>query len=178
ALGDVRQRLAERHVGEHAWRIDAGEAAPLDLARRLQRHPPPTGHGHEADCLKLLPHRVLLPTLRHSRGATAEAGIQPQGWSALLGSRSALRLAGMTSLSGTTAVARSRHLFQLLERADDGRHGTVGEARLPVGVGDLAHVDVAAGIDGQAVRGDELAGLQARSLLAAEPRDQLAVDIV
>ena len=49
ALGDMAQRLAQRHVGEHAGRIDAGETALLDRASDLQRGAPPSGHGHQAD---------------------------------------------------------------------------------------------------------------------------------
>src|ERR1700730_10660125 len=64
--------------------------------------------------------------------------------------------------------APSPHLLQLLQGADGAGHWLVGEARLPVGVGDLADVDVALGIECEAVRRDELAGFEPSALLAAE----------
>ena len=60
AIGDVAQRLAQRHVGEHAGRVDGGEAAPLDFACRLERGTAPSRNGNQADGRKLLGHRVLL----------------------------------------------------------------------------------------------------------------------
>src|SRR5262245_36855216 len=61
ALGHVRQRLAKRHVGKYAGRIDARKSAPLNLARELKGGPPPTGHGDQADGGELSGHRLLLP---------------------------------------------------------------------------------------------------------------------
>src|SRR6266849_2603677 len=45
----------------------------------------------------------------------------------------------------------------------------------PVGVAHLADIDVALRIDGEAVRRQELAGLLAGPVLAAQPRDGLAL---
>src|SRR5204863_8864531 len=80
-------------------------------------------------------------------------------------------------ISSSISAGASAHLLQLLQGADGARHRLVGEAGLPVGVGDLADVDVAFGIERQAVRGDELAGLEPGALLAAEPGDQLALAV-
>src|SRR5436190_11814484 len=84
---------------------------------------------------------------------------------------------GIISSSIFAGAFSSAHLLQLLQGADRARHRLVGEAGLPVGVGDLADVDVAFGIERQAVRGDELAGLGPGALLAAEPGDQLALAV-
>jgi hypothetical protein len=59
ALGDVRQRLAQRHVAEDAGCVDARKPAPLDLARNLERGAAPPRHGDQADRRKLLWHRFL-----------------------------------------------------------------------------------------------------------------------
>ena len=59
ALGDMRQRLAQRHVAEDARRIDAGKAPPLDLAGELERGAAAPRHGDQADRRKLLRHRLL-----------------------------------------------------------------------------------------------------------------------
>src|SRR2546421_11562706 len=80
-------------------------------------------------------------------------------------------------ISSSISAGASAHLLQLLQGADRARHRLVGEARLPVGVGDLADVDVAFGVERQAVRGDELAGLEPGALLAAEPGDQPAFGV-
>ena len=53
------------------------------------------------------------------------------------------------------------------------RHRGIRKAGLPVGVADLADVDVAARIERDAVRRDEFAGLEAGPVLAAQPRDAL-----
>jgi hypothetical protein len=49
-LGSERQRRALRHVAEPARDVDAGETAPLDLARDVEGLKPPPRHGDEADC--------------------------------------------------------------------------------------------------------------------------------
>jgi hypothetical protein len=52
--------------------------------------------------------------------------------------------------------------------------GLLAEQHGPVGVGDLCHVDIAAGIDCDAVRGDELRGRLAQGL-RPEPRQHVAL---
>src|SRR5205814_9249710 len=47
AFGGERETGALRHVGERARYRDAGKAAPLDLARRLQRGMAPSGCGDQ-----------------------------------------------------------------------------------------------------------------------------------
>src|SRR5438874_4490813 len=70
--------------------------------------------------------------------------------------------------------APSADLDELLETPQAGRDGT---ATTPVGERDLAHVDVAPRVDGEAVRGDELARLQSGRTLA-QPRQSLALAAV
>jgi len=48
-LGRQRQARALRHVAVAARHVDAGEAAPLDVAGNVQGLPPPPGHGIKAD---------------------------------------------------------------------------------------------------------------------------------
>src|SRR5262245_58556262 len=67
--------------------------------------------------------------------------------------------------------------LQLLQRTDGLGFRRLGETGLPVGVGDLANVDVALGVEGEPVRRQELAGFQPRSVLAAEAGHQLALGI-
>ena len=74
ALGDVAQRLAQRHVGKHAGRVNAGEAAPLDFACDLERGPPPAGHGDQADGRKLLRACAFPPILPLVRGPRRAGG--------------------------------------------------------------------------------------------------------
>src|SRR3954453_7617918 len=71
-------------------------------------------------------------------------------------------------------LTRSGDLDELLQAAQPGRDGP---APAPVGVRHLAHVNVAARIDGQAVRRDELAGLEAGRAIA-EAREQVALGAV
>src|SRR6266404_5781147 len=59
ALGGERQARALRHVAVAARHVDAGKAAPLDLAGDLQGLAPPSGHGDEADRGEGLSHRRL-----------------------------------------------------------------------------------------------------------------------
>src|SRR5580704_15561441 len=67
--------------------------------------------------------------------------------------------------------------FQLLQAADHGRHRYIRKAALPVGDADLADIDVALRIQRNAVRREELADLKARTILATEPRDTLALGV-
>src|SRR6185436_18302966 len=63
---------------------------------------------------------------------------------------------------------------ELLQASQPGRHGA---ATAPVGEGHLTDVDVAARVDGEPVRRDELAGLEPRGAIA-ESREQLALPAV
>src|SRR5205814_3492661 len=47
--GDESQRLAERHAVARARAVDAGEAFRLEALREIERRPPPSGDGDEAD---------------------------------------------------------------------------------------------------------------------------------
>ena len=58
-LGGQSQTRALRHVAVAARHVDAGKAAPLDLAGDLQGLAPPSGHGDEADRGEGLRHRRL-----------------------------------------------------------------------------------------------------------------------
>src|SRR5216684_8211605 len=69
----------------------------------------------------------------------------------------------------------SRHLLELLQRAQELRHRHVGMSAGPVGVAHLADIDVALAVDGEPVRRQEAAGLLPRAVLAAQPRDQAAL---
>src|SRR6266850_132628 len=71
-------------------------------------------------------------------------------------------------------LTRSGDLDELLQTAQPGRNGP---APAPVGVRHLPHVDVAARVHGQAVRRDELAGLEPGRPIA-EPRQQVALGAV
>src|SRR6266705_588184 len=68
-------------------------------------------------------------------------------------------------------------LLQTARHADFRRHLGVRKAGLPVGDADLAEIDVAFGIQRNAVGGEEFAGLDPRAVLAAEPGDALALGI-
>ena len=77
-------------------------------------------------------------------------------------------------------LRRHQTLFQLLQaarRAHLRRHRRVRKAGLPVGDADLADIDVAFGIQRDAVRREEFADLDARAVLAAEPRDAFALRV-
>src|SRR3954447_12451162 len=69
----------------------------------------------------------------------------------------------------------SAHLHQLLQAAQTGRQffALGADAAAPIGEGDLADIDVAARVDGDAVRRDELAGIEP-GMRVAEPRQKLA----
>src|SRR5262245_59666792 len=69
---------------------------------------------------------------------------------------------------------RSADLHQLLQATESGRNRP---ATPPVGVRDLSHVDVAARVDGEAMRRDELPGLEPGRPVA-EARQQLALGAV
>src|SRR6478735_9667262 len=69
------------------------------------------------------------------------------------------------------------NLLQLLQtsaRAHFRRHRRIRKAGLPVGDADLADIDIAFGIQRDAVRCEEFADLYARTVLAAEPRDAVS----
>src|SRR5882757_4862527 len=74
----------------------------------------------------------------------------------------------------------SLNLLQLLQAARDAhfrRHRHVRKAGLPVGDADFAEIDVAPGIDRDAVRREEFSGLDARTVLATETRDAVALGV-
>src|SRR5579864_4977298 len=70
----------------------------------------------------------------------------------------------------------SAHLDQFLQAAETGRDlfALGADAAAPIGVADLADINVAARIDRDAVRRDELAGVEP-GMLVPEPRQQLAL---
>src|SRR5450759_1012722 len=79
---------------------------------------------------------------------------------------------------------RRRHdgldLLQLLQTAgyaDHRGHRRIRKTGLPVGDADLADIDVALGIQRDAVRREEFAALEAGTVLAAELRDALSLGI-
>ena len=57
------QRLAQRHVAEHAGRVDAGETAPLDLLRDFDGAAAAAGNGDEADGGQDLGHGTISPLI-------------------------------------------------------------------------------------------------------------------
>src|SRR5262249_30643785 len=69
---------------------------------------------------------------------------------------------------------RSAYLDELLQATQSGRRRLVLVAVAPVGEGDLADIDVAARIDGEAVRRHELTRLDA-GRTNAQPRQHLAL---
>src|SRR5260221_1049187 len=69
------------------------------------------------------------------------------------------------------------NLFQLLQAAHHLRHRRVRKTRAPVGDADFADIDVALRIQREAVRREEFSGLEARAVLAAKPRDPLALGV-
>src|SRR5258708_6576125 len=71
----------------------------------------------------------------------------------------------------------SSHLFQLLDAAHDRRHRRIGKAGLPVGDADFADVNIALGVEREAVRREELADIEPGPILAAEPPDLLALRV-
>src|SRR5262245_17735918 len=71
----------------------------------------------------------------------------------------------------------SAKLLQLLHRAHAPGDLLVREQARELGVAHFADVDVAARVDREAVRRDELARLEAGARLAAEARDQLALGV-
>src|SRR6516162_1993234 len=58
-LSGPRQARALRHVAVPARHVDAGKAAPLDLAGDVEGPAPPSRHGDEADRGQRLKHRRL-----------------------------------------------------------------------------------------------------------------------
>src|SRR5258707_14012054 len=91
-----------------------------------------------------------------------------------------LRRFAQRSLEGrNTAIQRygmSAHLHQLLQTAQAGRDlfALGADAAAPIGEADFADIDVAAAIDGEPVRRDELAGGEP-GMLMAQPRQQFAL---
>src|SRR5258708_430734 len=73
-------------------------------------------------------------------------------------------------------ASASGELFELLQRAHAPGDLLVGEEARKIGVAHLADVDVAARVDGEAVRRDELAGLEPRPVAEAREHLALAVD--
>ena len=71
--------------------------------------------------------------------------------------------------------AVSLHLLQFLQRTQPFRYRHVGMGYRPVGVAHFAYVDVAARVEDNAVRREELPGLGFRAILAAKPRAQSAM---
>src|SRR5436190_24314573 len=71
---------------------------------------------------------------------------------------------------------RSAHLDELLQAAEPGRDlfALGADPAAPVGEADFTDIDVAARIDGEPVRRDELAGLEP-GMHVAEARQQLAL---
>src|ERR1700687_1954334 len=67
--------------------------------------------------------------------------------------------------------------FQFLKTANHRRHWRIREAGLPVGDADFADIDVALRIQRDAVRREEFAGLEAGTVLAAEPGDALSLGV-
>src|SRR5580698_881381 len=72
------------------------------------------------------------------------------------------------------ALLNLLQLLQAARHANCRRHRRVPKTGLPVGDADLADIDVAVRIQRHAVRGEKLAGFQARAVLATEPCDALA----
>src|SRR5260370_24514109 len=69
------------------------------------------------------------------------------------------------------------NLFQLLQAAHDFRQRRVLKTRAPVGDADFADIDVVLRIQREPVRREEFAGLEAGAVLAAKPRDPLALGV-
>src|SRR5205085_12377498 len=63
------------------------------------------------------------------------------------------------------------------QAATDLWHGDIREARLPVGDTDLAHIDVAPAIHGEAMGREKLAHLESWPLFPAEPCDAVALGV-
>src|SRR5262245_7889144 len=83
----------------------------------------------------------------------------------------------MRRVPGARTAPLLTHPFELLQRTDRLGLRRVREAGFPVRVGDLADVNVTLGIERQPVRGQELAGLESRPILATQTRQQFALRI-
>src|SRR5215470_13368473 len=79
--------------------------------------------------------------------------------------------------SATSTFCGLGNPLELLQAAHDFRPWRVREARLPGGDADFAHINVAARVERKAVRREELAGIEARPLLPAKPRDALGLRV-
>src|SRR6185503_8364155 len=80
-------------------------------------------------------------------------------------------LAVMTAMTWIISFSPSVEFLELLQRTHALRDRRVRERGREIGVAHLAHVDVAAGVDRDAMRRDEFPRLQSGPGLAAEPRD-------
>src|SRR6266852_9709773 len=74
-------------------------------------------------------------------------------------------------------MRRPLDFLQLLQAANDRRHRRIRKAGLPVGDADFAEIDVVLRIQRDAVWCEEFAGLEARTILAAEPCDALSLGV-
>src|SRR5215213_10707471 len=81
------------------------------------------------------------------------------------------------STRSASRTTRAADPFQLLQTAHDRRHRRIGEAGLPVRDADFAQVNVALRVERDPVRREELADVESRPTLAAEPRDALALRV-
>src|SRR5216684_4430691 len=89
-------------------------------------------------------------------------------------------LRGMTAAIGGRVYRRchsSLNSCQLLQAAHHRRYRRIRKTGLPVGNADFADIDVAFGIERDAVRREELAGLEAGAVFAAEPCDAFAFGV-
>src|SRR3954453_23067003 len=89
----------------------------------------------------------------------------------------AARRPGMTAkVSRPSRCRPSAHLHQLLQAAQAGRDllALGANAAAPIGERDFADIDVAAAVDREPVRRDELAGGEP-GMLMAQPRQQFAL---
>src|SRR5205814_1336816 len=67
--------------------------------------------------------------------------------------------------------------LQLLQAANQGRHRRVRKTGAPIGDTDFADINRAFGVERDTVRREEFAGFKARAVLAAKPRDTLALGV-
>jgi hypothetical protein len=72
---------------------------------------------------------------------------------------------------------KTSDLFQLLQAANNRGHRRVRKAGFPIGNADLADINIASGIERDAVRGEEPSGLETGAVFAAQPRDAFSPGI-
>src|SRR5262245_1960790 len=154
-----------RQCDEAILEISAGEAAGRCAPQCACLFPPE--QPARRNMAKVVPPSVL-PSRWPGAPPFTPAGLARAIQGASLPRRGALFLC---------AASRSRDLLQLLQRAQRSRHRLVREARAPIGVGDLADINVAPRIQSEAMRGEKLAGLEPGAILAAEAGDQLALGV-